>query len=925
MNIFTPARFFFKITCSTKKRALVSFLVLAASLAAFVGFLILLLAFQHVDYVPIVDVNSARWIEQQRVTYAIRSYSLIESLVILFTSILNRLDLTINMQPAIHILSPTMHQMIITQREQCDYWDTALRFYDEHLKQFDDAGSYSAMFVLTGTQIAGLAHSESNIYCRGLSRLGYASLPRAYPKSWLRRIDLINSEQRFYNKIAMRLDMIYQLADEIIVGVLDNIMWVLRHPFLSTFVVLLGLFVMMAIGFYLSTLYHIQWSRKIKNCAFAIRQSAPLLPFRPGVVKDVLKRRLKPLKVTPTPDGHLCMAEVRRNMERTCIGFLLEYFKQVRDIGGSPTRNSHYGRRLHICCPDLTAIDHDKVNIANYKNDVQCHKSIDCNVAKQIPAAIMSYVDFHIPIHEIADSVTGPTLVITHEFKEGMDEKWFDGECTVKASGGLVQMSVRGGNEYSHYYHDWKDEGVIIGKSHAINYIKVAKYEHSIVILLWPVTGTFTRYDPNALFDLRYDEISLPDGSSVVNTGKHFEVKDNMGGHLGLIPVDTIVRTAFTAKGMARDPKYVANVDALLRARFTQDKCDMSLLPQASLVTYRLADDYSLTMNHMSSVIDGPVVGLTTMQRLRCATLTLIKGWTPRRFMHLYASLLRWCIGSDQDSSWLPWLWTDHVAPNYEVYTPGSLSLMEIKQNKQMLNAQPFQLPGQSCSTHSAPNNECAAVKHVRKPTVKRVKESTKDQTPATSSTHRKPSRGERKNDRSAAAVAPEPTQRLGPSRRIPDRAVPNAGRRHQQSGGRNDASGKSTADRRPDRRNADKVNTRTTPALNDRGMGKKVSGKSTSRPNSSPRKSKSVVHAKELQQRPNIPEIRNVDKSDGPKEHNPESTRVPFDFRAFCEQYRECNPPPPIPCERQEQLGPRSENIPEIKQLPSVCGDGLQ
>lgn len=443
-----------------------------------------------------------------------------------------------------------------------------------------------------------------------------------------------------------------------------------------------------------------------------IKQTSQLLPYTPGEVKNYFKRKLALPMPCHANMGHETLAKVRTKLEQTALGFLLSHHNRVRDIGGSATKNSDKGNRIHVCYPNLDCVDAAKLNSKAIKNEIGIHLGQNCDMQHKIPAAMMMYVDFHMKLEDIANSVSGPTILITHCFKQGL-EKWYDGEAIVEAVENRVRMATRLGNEYDHFFHQWKDEGVILG-NRAINYIRLIDWEHSSVFLLYPTTGCFSEFDPFVLNDPHRASRVLPKGHTYVEMATKTMVYDQTKKLVCELPNAVLTQCAHTAKTMKRDAKYVANLDALIRARFAASKLDTANLKYASIIVANLADQFSLDMNHLQKLLPEDVTNLNWFSRQKYRFVKwLVTEVNPR---HMMNAIYTYLLSDRKETSLTPWLWKEYDAPNYETLFEGQEEKHNLASTAGNTNQQPF--PKTGTSNRPQPNhaNISVPVKHTAKP-----------------------------------------------------------------------------------------------------------------------------------------------------------------------------------------------------------------
>lgn len=433
-----------------------------------------------------------------------------------------------------------------------------------------------------------------------------------------------------------------------------------------------------------------------------IRIDSPVSPYSPGQLKADMERlkRDHPL-LSEENEGHKTLAHVRQFLERFAIGALHRRARVIRDIGGSPKRNKKLGDRLHVCFPDLTSCDHAKRQ--NFGNNPQVHYHTAQACTKPAMPAFMSYVDFHLSSTDLGDSITAPTIIITHDYgKIQGDFDWFGGEAVGCVTPSAVFVRVRMGDTYAHGYHLWQDEGIIVGTRSVAQYIRLGDYGKSSVFLAYPATGNFGPSDPRALKSstdrsTRY----LTNGQTVEMSGPQYIFRDRDRTEIGRVLVGTIVRAAFTLFTLKRTETYAPNAAALVRGRFTQDKQELTVIPQAAELVAQLADDYALDYTHRFNRLSGDVASLGWVRR-QCARIRLL---VQRRFPswvdYLVSTALRIIVGDGPHNALVPWAWVEHQTPNYEVHVDELPDVAELGRDPR-IRPQPFRTARPSSATGPA-------------------------------------------------------------------------------------------------------------------------------------------------------------------------------------------------------------------------------
>jgi hypothetical protein len=420
-----------------------------------------------------------------------------------------------------------------------------------------------------------------------------------------------------------------------------------------------------------------------------IRMRSPIVPVSSGELKSLFEKFVKehPLRVTPNT-GHKTLAYVRKALEDFSLEFMFRINQKVRDIGGSPKRHAKYGKRLHICFPNLTTSDHDKIR-GVMKNRVFEHKGQDCT-EPQSPA-IMSYVDFHLTTPELGDTITAPTIIITHDFNEYIGHNnWFDGEAEVIVTDHVL-MKTRGGDVYDHAFHVWRDEGIIFGTKSVAHYYRIGDYGNSSVFYAYPADGDFKPSDPSCLRTVE-KVYAYPLGDHIVATQTDDTYVFTRGGRkLGSAPVGSIVRSAVTMSLAPRGDTYAPNLTSLVRGRFNADKLDLVVLPCAIELTAKISDDLALRYGHKFHHLPLNVVGMTWYNRIMYRLAIHAMDVLPDMFARFPAAVWDKLVGKRAAEALMPWAWHEFTTPNYEVHATSDprLTSGEVSSHPR-INQTPF-------------------------------------------------------------------------------------------------------------------------------------------------------------------------------------------------------------------------------------------
>jgi hypothetical protein len=453
-----------------------------------------------------------------------------------------------------------------------------------------------------------------------------------------------------------------------------------------------------------------------------IHMLSPTLPFSIREIQSSFDTFIHGLDLPdPTSTGHRCTAFVRRQLETWALKFSFSYSREVRDVGGSLTRNVRYGKNLHICFPDITSVDHSKRQQNQLTRNKVCHHTIQqCKNWNQM--TLLSYSDFHIPLADLADSITSPTIIITHDFQSMSGPfSWFDGEVTGTVTPQLISMVTRDGDSYCHPYHHWMAEGFVLGNRQAMQYRRLGSFGNSVVILAYPGKGSFNRLDPHCMSE-RVEQKThyLFDGNIAFRDGDYFRFVDKSAKLIGKISASTIIRTVFSLSFVKRDTTYAGNATGLLRGRMTSDQQPPEMLPYALPLVSQLADNYALTVGHTLMTLPENVVNLNFYQRCKYRMLCFFYSRTPAFLSRFSADVLRTLIGRDKSSSWTPFLWTESMCPNYEIEFKSTDAVVLTDPGHKVHgndpDPQPFHPKGSGSSAGHDNQQQCRPSKYTSKP-----------------------------------------------------------------------------------------------------------------------------------------------------------------------------------------------------------------
>lgn len=259
--------------------------------------------------------------------------------------------------------------------------------------------------------------------------------------------------------------------------------------------------IIMAVAFFSAVSFLFIISKGVRNHRITIAYASPL---QVNQIKDDLRQLISHYKPPKVLVGqHVRLASERRSAEQWCFGLLYGAgFQRVRDVGGSRTRFPHLGYRKHICAAQNHNADILRDLKAPDSPFENCHHpGQNCPRRHDIPAAIMSHVDYYLNVDEIAACVTGPTFVINHRFKgagggfgtlKSEDGKQTYHEATWTNVDGQIRMSAPDGTAYSHPYNLWQNEGEIVPSNGAsCVYSRVASFGDTDIYYVCPASGMY--------------------------------------------------------------------------------------------------------------------------------------------------------------------------------------------------------------------------------------------------------------------------------------------------------------------------------------------------------------------------------------------------------------------------------------------------
>ncbi|APG76578.1 hypothetical protein 1 [Wenling tombus-like virus 4] len=426
-------------------------------------------------------------------------------------------------------------------------------------------------------------------------------------------------------------------------------------------------------------------------------------PFTHREVKDILcsyfaKNKLDVDSVDPDPTGHPKLAYIRRQMEKAMQVFLLRLNRKIRDVGGSLSRSAKLLKQgsKHICFPNLTSADKERLELAKRNLDAEAWEHIGLHKGDECPhrslPSYMTYVDFHLSPEQLCRTIKSPTLILTHDFakvdKDG--EQWFNGECDIKRYGDFISFQTRGGLKYTHGYHAWENEGTICTTEGTLRYYRVYEAHGSIIIYACPVAGEYTPRVDNTLCSTAgsADAYKLNNGVEAHVKGDVVQVGDHE------ISKDTLYRVAYQMSLLPRDEKWLPNCSSVLRGRFTADEMPASALHDSLQFVVMLAD--RMAVSYRQSMIGDPQSYNFLMRRVLLLVLNLtsrLPDTLSAPIVAAFRSFRRFLSGKSPRHALSSWMWTVHRVPTYEVMW-DNVAAMLIDPKKPNSAKQPFPFSG---------------------------------------------------------------------------------------------------------------------------------------------------------------------------------------------------------------------------------------
>jgi hypothetical protein len=371
------------------------------------------------------------------------------------------------------------------------------------------------------------------------------------------------------------------------------------------------------------------------------------------------------------PGQHLSLAKQRRDMERWCFNTAFQWFDRVRDVGGSRTRFSTLGMKKHICSPVLSNADilREGKATGNFEN---CNQRGEyCPRRFEIPAAILSHVDYYMTPEQLTRIVTGPTFIINHDFANGsgtLGQYGDQHECKYIINNGLVSMTPDGGTPYlNHPFNLWLSEGSVVSSYGAFTYVELGRFKDTRVIFAFPTAGKYESCDAANL--VRSVTDGLP--SSTYNgriwqaglTKEMYTYRCHDMTHF--VPKHVIDEVALTMCSAPRDRKYFDTMRSYASGKFRANNVDLSRYTLFMPLIAFLADKLALERIHQITAISGCPLDYSFKQRLINHFVFKLTHWFPNARL----AVCDYILSKPWLSKLTPWMFTTISVPTYEVFT----------------------------------------------------------------------------------------------------------------------------------------------------------------------------------------------------------------------------------------------------------------
>lgn len=436
-----------------------------------------------------------------------------------------------------------------------------------------------------------------------------------------------------------------------------------------------------------------------KTRSRSVRVAGPRSNIDTNAAKDYFAN-LKKLRGPRSRKGaHLSLAWQRRTAEEACFDYLYQSgYAVVRDIGGSRTRHTTYGMRKHICSAvnanaDILREEKSPDFFPNCRMPGQF-----CPYRKDIPAAILSHVDYYLTQEELLACITGPTFVINHSFgpsgtggkyakfggkeimapngdmftpPEGHEAEWTN-------SGGIITMQAPDGTPYEHPFHVWQSEGEIVAGGMAATYARMCVFKDTNIYLVRPSPGQYDAFASTNMRDSQDDDLVIDTGSGPCHVAY-------------LNPPEQVPVYVYSVAGRAdvKIPAALPHAAATKLANIPRDaKFDPTItnyiMSQLRSISTELEGSSDLVKNHvlhilpkitLNNALARREVGLTPLEASLMDIYThRVSDWVVKVLPYGLASLIARIPKNGLGLAVARMVGVVHRVPSYEVFSPQIVS-----------------------------------------------------------------------------------------------------------------------------------------------------------------------------------------------------------------------------------------------------------
>nr|WPV74312.1 MAG: VP1 protein [Drosophila Midmar tombus-like virus] len=300
---------------------------------------------------------------------------------------------------------------------------------------------------------------------------------------------------------------------------------------------------------------------------------------------------------TAVEGSHRRIAAERRGLEDLCNQWFAKNGLRYRDVGGSRTRGTEHRGLRHLCCPIIDGSDILREAKAPRKSGHHCSRlGQDCAWKDAFPGALLVHSDYYMDQDDLCDIIRGPSFIISHMFvgHEGL----LHGEMKWALQGRSIVATTVDGTPYRHYYNEWQNEGVCVGKRGAFVYCLLGRTEATAVYWAYPMDGEYRSDDPNALTrSCDWPKIRLNNGRYALVTVETFQIWTNDDRHLVMSGSREILsKVELRLGGATRGPEWIATMAAYLQSRC--QAAEVEITDAANLVELcaELCERYAITI-----------------------------------------------------------------------------------------------------------------------------------------------------------------------------------------------------------------------------------------------------------------------------------------------------------------------------------------